>query len=159
MDPEASGAFIGLRAHHGPAELSRAVMEGAAFALFDAFEVLRGLGGDPNRIVLAGGGARSRTWTEIVAAIFELPVEPLEESEGSAMGAALVAGTALGWFDLASGAEKSARFGARIEPDQDAAEIYRDLFPIFQHGYRALKDDFHQLGQIAERARSASIRA
>lgn len=159
MDPEASGAFIGLRAHHGPAELSRAVMEGAAFALFDAFEVLRALGGAPNRIVLAGGGARSRTWTEIVAAIFDLPVEPLEESEGSAMGAAIVAGAALGWFDLASGTEKSARFGPRIEPNRDAAEIYRELFPIFQHGYRALEDDFHRLGQIAERARSASIRA
>jgi xylulokinase len=157
MDPEASGAFIGLRAHLGPAELSRAVMEGATFALLDAFTVLRELGGAPNRIVLAGGGARSRTWTEIVAAIFELPVEPLEESEGSAMGAALVAGTALGWFDLASGAEKSARFGPRIEPDQDAVEIYRDLFPIFQHSYRALEDDFHRLGQIAERARSSSI--
>src|SRR6478736_2017060 len=83
MDPEASGAFIGLRAQHGPAELSRAVMEGAAFALRDAFEVLRELGGAPARIVLSGGGARSQTWTEIVAGVFELPVDPLEESEGS----------------------------------------------------------------------------
>jgi xylulokinase len=158
MDPEASGAFIGLRAHHGPAELSRAVMEGAAFALRDAFEVLRELGGAPARIVLAGGGARSRTWTEIVAGIFDLPVDPLDESEGSAMGAAIVAGAALGWFDL-SGAAKTARFGPRIEPDPAAVEIYQQLYPIFQHGYLALADDFHRLSQIAARARSASISA
>lgn len=159
MDPEASGAFIGLRAHHGSAELSRAVMEGATFALRDAFEVLRELGGAPERIVLAGGGARSRTWTEIVSNVFDLPVDPLEESEGSAMGAAIVAGTALGWFDLAAGSQKSARFGPRIEPDPAAVEIYRELYPIFRHGYEALEDDAHRLGQIAARARSASINA
>jgi xylulokinase len=159
MDPEASGAFIGLRAQHGPAELSRAVMEGAAFSLLDAFSVLQELGGSPERIVLAGGGARSGTWTEIVASVFDLPVDPLEESEGSAMGAAIVAGASLGWFDLAEGAARSARIGPRIVPNPAAVEIYRELFPIFQHTYRALGDDFHRLGQIAARARSTSINA
>ncbi|HET9660763.1 MAG TPA: xylulokinase [Thermomicrobiales bacterium] len=159
MDPEASGAFIGLRAQHGPAELSRAVMEGAAFSLLDAFSVLQELGGSPERIVLAGGGARSRTWTEIVASVFDLPVDPLEESEGSAMGAAIVAGASLGWFDLAEGAARSARIGPRIVPNPAAVEIYRELFPLFQHTYRALRDDFHRLGQIAARARSTSINA
>jgi len=159
MDPDAAGAFIGLRAHHGPAALSRAVMEGAAFSLLDAFQVLQELGGTPERVVLAGGGARSRTWTEIVAGIFDLPVDPLEESEGSAMGAAIVAGTAIGWFDLDEGAALSARFGPRVEPDPAAVPIYAELHPIFQHAYQVLNDDFHALGRIAARARSASISA
>ena len=157
MDPDAAGAFIGLRAHHGQAELSRAVMEGAAFSLLDAYEVLHALGGRPERVVLAGGGARSRTWTRIIANVFDLPVDPLQESEGSAMGAAIVAGAAIGWFDLHEGASRSARYGPRVEPLPSAAAIYRELHPIFQHAYRALKDDFHQLGQIADRARSTSI--
>jgi xylulokinase len=159
MDPEASGAFIGLRASHGPAEMSRAVMEGAAFSLLDAFDVLRDLGGAPRRIVLAGGGARSQTWTEIIANVFDLPVDPLEESEGSAMGAAIVAGTAIDWFDLSEGARRSARFGARVDSHENDVGNYRALHPIFQHAYQALADDFHQLGQIAARARSASINA
>jgi xylulokinase len=157
MDPDASGAFIGLRAHHGPAELSRAVMEGSTFALLDAFEVLEELGGAPERIVLAGGGTRSPTWARIVAGIFDLPVDPLEESEGSAMGAAIVAGTAIGWFDPATGSRRSARFGPRIEPDPAAAAIYRELYPHFRHAYQALKDEFHALGAIAGRARAASM--
>lgn len=157
MDPDAAGAFIGLRAHHGPAELSRAVMEGAVFSLLDAFEVLQELGGKPERIVLAGGGVRSQTWTQIVADIFDLPVEPLEESEGSAMGAAIVAGATIGWFDLAGGAMRSARYGHRIEPESNSVAIYRALHPIFQHTYQVLKDDFHELGRIAERARSVSM--
>ena len=37
MDPEASGAFLGLKAQHGSAALTRAVMEGSVFALFDAY--------------------------------------------------------------------------------------------------------------------------
>ena len=157
MDPDASGAFLGLKAHHGPDELTRSVMEGSVFALYDAFEVLEELSGAPARIVLAGGGARSRVWTQIVADIFALPVDPLEESEGSALGAAIVAGTAVGWFDLADGAHRSARFGERIEPQPAAVAIYRELHPIFQHAYQALKDDLHALGDIASRARAASI--
>ncbi len=159
MDPEASGAFIGLKAHHGPAELTRSVMEGSVFALYDAFEVLAELGGAPERIVLAGGGARSQIWTQIVADIFDLPVDPLEQSEGSAMGAAIVAGTMMEWFDLASGAQLSARFGRRIEPKADAASIYRELHPIFQHTFQSLQADLHALGNIASRARAASISA
>ena len=134
-------------------------MEGSVFALYDAFEVLAELGGTPERIVLAGGGARSRIWTQIVADIFELPVDPLEQSEGSAMGAAIVAGAMVGWFDLSGGARRSARFGPRIEPRADAAAVYRELHPIFQHAYQALRDDFHALGDIASRARAASISA
>ena len=159
MDPDASGAFLGLKAHHGPDELTRSVMEGAVFALFDAFAVLRELGGAPERIVLAGGGARSRAWTHIVSDIFDLPVDPLEESEGSAMGAAIVAGTMVGWFDLAEGARRSSRFGRRVNPETSAVLIYRELYPIFQHTYIALKDDLHELGTVASRARAASINA
>lgn len=157
MDPDASGAFLGLKAHHGQADLTRAVMEGSVFALLDAFEVLRELGGAPQRIVLAGGGARSRAWTQIVADVFDMPVDPLEASEGSAMGAAIVAGTMLGWFDLAKGAERSARFGPRVEPNVNAVAIYRELHPVFQHAYQVLRDDLHTLGDIASRARAASI--
>ncbi|MEZ4665903.1 MAG: xylulokinase [Thermomicrobiales bacterium] len=159
MDPDATGAFIGLTANHGQAELTRSVMEGSVFALLDAFQVLRELGGSPERIVLAGGGARSRVWTQIVADIFDLPVDPLVESEGSAMGAAIVAGTAVGWYDLESGSHRSARNGPRVEPNARSAEIYRALHPIFRRAYLALRDDIHALGAIAARARLASISA
>jgi xylulokinase len=159
MDPDASAAFFGLKAQHGPDELTRSVMEGSVFALLDAFAVLRELSGEPERIVLAGGGARSRTWTQIVADIFGLPVDPLEESEGSAMGAAIVAGTMVGWFDLAEGARRSSHYGRRVNPETSAVTIYRELYPIFQHAYLALKDDLHALGAISSRARAASINA
>ncbi|TXG79044.1 MAG: xylulokinase [Thermomicrobiales bacterium] len=159
MDPDASGAFIGLTANHGKAELTRSVMEGSVFALLDAFQVLQELGGAPERIVLAGGGARSHVWTQIVADIFGLPVDPLEESEGSAMGAAIVAGAASGWFELAEGARRSARFGLRVDPNPVAAGIYQELHPIFQRAYQVLRDDLHTLGDIASRARAVSISA
>jgi xylulokinase len=159
MDPNASGAFLGLKAQHGPKELTRSVMEGSVFALLDAFAVLRELGGDPERIVLAGGGARSRAWTQIVADIFDLPVDPLEESEGSAMGAAIVAGAMAGWFDLAEGARRSSRFGRQVKPETSAVTVYCELYPIFQHTYLALRDDLHALGAIAARARATSINA
>lgn len=159
MDPDAAGAFLGLRASHEPADLARAVLEGTMLALRDAFAVLEELGGSPSRIVLAGGGARSTTWSRICADLFDLPVDPLQESEGSAMGAAIVAGRAIGWFDLSTGASLAAIFASRIEPEPNAVAIYRDIRPIFSHAYLALREDLHRLGQIAVRARSASISA
>jgi xylulokinase len=107
--------------------------------------------------VLAGGGARSQSWAKIVAGMFDLSVDPLEGSEGSAMGAAIVAGASIGWIDLREGANLSARFGPRFEPDPAAFGDLPRALPHFRHGYRALKGDFHALGAIASRARAASI--
>lgn len=73
------------------------------------------------------------------------------------MGAAIVAATAIGWFDLAEGATISARYGPRVEPRPAAAAIYADLFTHFARAYPALRDDFHALGEIAARARAISI--
>src|SRR5665811_2331903 len=44
FDPTASGALVGLRIGHGPAEVTRAVLEGVAYALGEGLDLMRGLG-------------------------------------------------------------------------------------------------------------------
>jgi len=58
LDPQARGAFIGLRFSHCQGDLIRAVMEGVVFALRDSLEEFRKLGIKPSYIVASGGGAK-----------------------------------------------------------------------------------------------------
>jgi xylulokinase len=151
MDPDARGVFLGLTARHGRGHLVRAVMEGVAFSLFEAFAMLRDLGAAPEQIVLAGGGARSAVWRQIMADVFEMPVFPALEPDQSAMGAAITAGAAIGWFDPVEASRQWARLGSPIEPMEGNTAVYRELLPIFRGVYPAHRTDFKTLRQIESR--------
>src|SRR5262249_24823490 len=91
-DPDARGAFAGLTLRHGRGALVRAVLEGVAYGLRDSLELLRELGVRPEVGRVSGGGARSELWRRIVASVLDLPLERTAAEEGSAFGAALLAG-------------------------------------------------------------------
>ena len=117
MDPYARGILLGLGASHSRAELVRAVLEGVTLACYDAYQVLVELGAHPDRVIMAGGGARSELWQQIVADVFSLPVQRLEQGDQSAWGAILLAGGGIGLFDPQFAAQEWARYGPPSEPD------------------------------------------
>ena len=145
MDPQARGLFLGLSATHGRAELVRAVMEGVALAAYDAYQTLVELGADPERIIMAGGGARSQLWQQIVADVFGLSVQRLTGGEQSALGAILLAGAGIGLFDLGSAAQSWASYDPPIEPDCQRHAFYQSLLPLFRSAYQKHREDFRQL--------------
>jgi xylulokinase len=145
LDPQARGLFLGLTAQHGRAELVRAVLEGVALACYDAYSVLAEAGPAPARIVLAGGGGRSRLWQQIIADLFGLPVQQLTVAEQSALGAALLAGAGAGIFDLIEAAQTWATYGAPVEPEPQRHALYQGLLPLFRSAYQKHREDFRQL--------------
>ncbi|HEX9921670.1 MAG TPA: xylulokinase [Anaerolineae bacterium] len=149
MDPQARGLFLGLSANHGQAEFVRSVLEGVALACYDAYQVLAELGVRPERIVMAGGGARSRLWQQIVADIFGLPVRRLDVSDQSALGAALLAGAGVGQFDPVQAAQDWARYGPPLDPDQQQLAIYQDMLSLFRDAYQKHRTNFHRLQALA----------
>ena len=148
MDPNARGVFLGLTSAHGRGHLIRAVLEGVAFSMWEAFSVLRELGSNPARIVLAGGGARAPLWRQIVADVFELPVTPALDSDQSAIGAAMTAGAAIGAIALAAACRVWPRYDATVEPNSRAAPVYQELMPVFRATYIAHESDFRVLKSI-----------
>ena len=74
-DPDARGAFCGLSVTHGRGALTRAVLEGVAFALRDCLDTVRDVGATTARGRVSGGGSRSRLWLQIVATALEIPLE------------------------------------------------------------------------------------
>jgi len=145
MDPLARGAFLGLRDHHTQAHMTRAVLEGATFAACTAWQVMCEVAPEARSITLAGGGARSPVWRQIVADIFNLPVRPLEVAEQSAWGAALLAGEAVGWWQASEQAQQSLVLGEVVAPRRHAVAMYAELLPLFQEAYSANRKLFHAL--------------
>jgi xylulokinase len=150
MDPKARGLFLGLAASHGQAELVRAVIEGVGLACFDAFSVLSELDATPKKIVMAGGGASSLIWRQIIADIFNLPVQQLLVKEQSAIGAILLAGCGIGLFDLGSTAYEWATYGTPLEPNLDRHAIYQELLGIFRNAYQKHREDFRRLQKFRQ---------
>ena len=133
FDPDARGAFTGLSLRHDRGALWRAMLEGVAFGLRDSLELLRALGVQAEVGRVSGGGARSELWLKIVASVLQLPLERTESEEGSAYGAALLAGVRAGVFaDADEAVARCVRVQDRIEPEWDYAEAYerfRRLYP------------------------------
>ncbi|MBN1221189.1 MAG: xylulokinase [Anaerolineae bacterium] len=152
MDPQARGLFLGLTASHGQAELVRAVLEGVALACYDAYRVLVELEREPNQIIMAGGGARSQLWQQIIADVFALPVQRLEVGEQSALGALLLAGGGIDLFEPGAMAHEWAAYGPPIEPNPQRHALYQEILPIFRDAYQKHCEDFRELQKICASA-------
>ncbi len=140
FDPEARGAFCGLTLSHGRAHLTRAVLEGVAFALRDCLDSVRAVGAAPDRGRVSGGGSRSRLWLTMVASILELPLEIMATDQGSAFGAALLGGVAAGVYrDIDQAAEACVRVTDVVDPVPDWIRPYREVRAIFRDCYPALR--------------------
>jgi xylulokinase len=139
-DPNARGAFVGLTLRHDRGALVRAVLEGVAYGLRDSLELLRGLGVEADVGRASGGGARSDLWLRIAATVFDLPLERPVVEEGSAYGAALLAGVAAGTFsDVHEAVEACVRTTGRVEPEPSWREAYEAGYARFRALYPALR--------------------
>ena len=94
--PDASGELLGLRTHHGPAEVSRAVLEGVTAGLAHAVRAFRRTGTAADELLLVGGAARSEVWGQLLADWLDLPIARPSVAEAAARGAAIQAAHVIG---------------------------------------------------------------
>ena len=127
-------------------------MEGVTLACRDAFSALRDVGAGPERIVMAGGGARSPFWRQMVADVFGLPVYALTTTDQAAMGAALLGAAGVCGEDPVALAQSWARYGGATEPNMARHAQYDELSTLFRGAYAATIGVSHRLGEWAEMA-------
>ncbi|MCD4686945.1 MAG: xylulokinase, partial [Anaerolineae bacterium] len=92
MDPHATGAFVGLTTRHTQAHMTRAVLEGVAYAFRDCLETLRVAGPVPDHFLIGGGGSQGPLWRTILASVLNVSLQTIEGREHTAVGAAMLAG-------------------------------------------------------------------
>jgi xylulokinase len=139
-DAAARGAFTGLSLRHDRGALARATLEGVAYGLRDSLELLRQLGVNPQAGRISGGGSRSELWSRIVASVLDIPLERTESEEGSAFGAALLAGVRSGEFaSVEDAVARCVRVRDRVEPDRAWVADYERGYHRYRLLYPALR--------------------
>ena len=151
-DPFARGAWIGLTSRHGPAHLTRSILEGVAFGLKDIFCLMRDAGlGSIDQVRLSGGGAKSPLWRQILADILATELVTVNTTEGAAYGAALLAGIGAGiWRDADTACAATIRITDRVAPNPQTVQTYQSLHEHYQTLYPTLKPTFHALSNSIE---------
>ena len=138
-DADIRGHFADLSHGTGRAELVQAVLEGVCFALKDCVQALEQAGTRIDRLLAVGGGARSRTWLQILASILNVPVDlPSEGDFGASLGAARLAQAAVHGFDREI--FRVPPLSATILPERDHVAAYEDAYESWQRLYPALKN-------------------
>jgi xylulokinase len=148
-DPSARGAFIGLTSRHTSAHMARAVMEGVAFGLRDCMELIQQLHTPVVEVRCSGGGARSPLWRIIQASVFERELVLVDNPEGAAFGAALLAGVGGGVFGSVDEAVDLTvhALGADM-PDEAWARAYEREYEMYKTAYRMLTPLFASLATL-----------
>jgi xylulokinase len=85
--------FAGLTPSHTAAHLARALVEGVAF---DAARCLDRAAPDAVELSLAGDGASMALWRQVLSGVANRPVVARRHGEAASVGAAIVAGRAMG---------------------------------------------------------------
>ena len=135
-DAAARGQFLQLSHRTDRAAMTRALMEGVAFAFRDNLDALAAAGTRVERVLATGGGAASRTWLAMLAGALDMPVDLPAETEGAAFGAARLG------LIAAEGAEPGAiltppALRATIEPGH--TDAYAAAQARWRAAYPALK--------------------
>jgi glycerol kinase len=121
-DPYARGTIVGLTRGNGRAHLARAALEAIAYQTVDAVRAMEAASGLELEELKADGGAAVNGWLmQFQADVLGAPVVVPEVSETTALGAAYLAGVAVGQWseDDVRGMWREA---ARYEPKMSADE-------------------------------------
>ncbi|WP_270395585.1 FGGY-family carbohydrate kinase [Mediterraneibacter massiliensis] len=134
------GAFLGLTLYHGRYHMARAVMEGVVYEMYAIIKAYEQAGIEVKTIRLAGGAAKSKVWTQMIADITQVPVIIYENADAAARGAGIIAAVGAGIYaDFTQAAEKFQTKCRKILPHVEKKEIYRKNYIRYQQGFQELK--------------------
>jgi glycerol kinase len=129
-DPHAGGLLIGLRRDTRPGHIARAALESIAFQVADVLEAVRSETGEPLAALRVDGGAAvNDLLMQFQADVLGVPVVRPRVTETTALGAAYLAGLAVGFWhspeDLRSLRAGDTRFEPRMDRAEAAARVTR----------------------------------
>ena len=135
------GALIGLTLAHKKGDIIRAALEGITFNIRLMCEAMEEQAGFPfEEIRFIGGGSKSPLWREIEANILNKKIVTLSaQQEANSLGAAIVAGVALGVFEsFEKAVQQFIKIREMIVPEPKTKTLYEKRFHVFNKAYAAL---------------------
>ena len=116
-DPHARGTIVGMTLGTGAGHVARAALEGIAFQVAELLDALAAdAGAAPGEMRVDGGAARNDLLMQFQADVSGLPVVRPEVTESTALGAAYLAGLAVGYWQGVEELAENWRAERRFEP-------------------------------------------
>lgn len=149
LDEQARAVFFGLSGVHTRQHMLRAVMEGVVYAQRQCMDVLRGMQVLPSRLFATGGGGKSRLWRQMLSDVLNIQVQTIQNAEGPALGAAILAGVGTGLYpDVPAACRQMIAPGPPQQPNAASTEVYEGFYQLYASLYPALKNAFHELKKL-----------
>lgn len=147
-NPDARGAFIGMSLASKREDVLRAVMEGVTMNLGLIVNIFR-QHVPMEAITVIGGGAKSAVWRQMMADIYDCPIESLNFlEEATSMGAAVIGGVAVGLFNDFEVIHRFIKVDHVSTPNPASQQRYRQMMPLLEKAYRALLPVYDDLAKI-----------
>ncbi|MCL2214170.1 MAG: autoinducer-2 kinase [Treponema sp.] len=118
----------------------RAIMENACLVTLGHLRLVEeATGKRPEKIVFAGGAAKSKLWPQILCDVLGIPVDVPEVKEATALGAAIMAGKGIGIYSgICEAAGNLVKTEKTFFPDVKNREVYDKAFKNWQTVYQPM---------------------
>lgn len=149
LDSNSRGVFFGLSGVHTKYHMLRAVLEGVMYSQRHCLDVFEEMGLSFEQMFTTGGGGKSKLWRQMMTDMYTCPVTTIDNLEGPALGAAILAGVGTGIYDSVEQAvEEIIQPGITQNPIPENTQQYYKFYEIYLSLYPALKNSFEELANL-----------
>lgn len=146
FDTRSKGAVVGLTFATTKTDFVKAILDGLTLELRLNLEILREGGVEIHELRAIGGGAQSTLWLQLKADATGIPIAVPAVTEAAGMGAAVLAGTAAGFFDdPISAVDTHLKIKKVYRPRSPIKALYDERYALYKALYPAVKEINHQL--------------
>lgn len=146
-NPDAKGAFIGLKMENERRDVLRSVLEGVTMNLGVILEILR-KNIDIDEILVIAGGAKGAVWRQMMADVFNARIKaPAMLEEANSMGAAVTGGVGVGLFESFDAIDRFLDIVHVHEPDPEAVRAYAPVKELFELCYQSMLPVYERMAR------------
>jgi len=137
-DANVRGVFLGLSHDTDTIQMTRAVLQGVAFAFRDSQNALASAGTELDSAYAIGGGSKSGYWLQLIASALKLPLHTTADGDyGAGLGAARLGMIAAESADPEQVCQKPP-VSQTIEPKNELFDHYSHEFNRYQQAYKSI---------------------
>lgn len=140
-DFESKGAILGLTMSTTRHDIVKGILDSLTYELKINIEEMSRAGIGIKELRAVGGAAKSPFWMQIKADITGRSVSTLKVREAACLGAAILAGTAVGAYkSLDEAVDATVKLKDTYDPDPKAVGLYEEKYGIYKEIYSTLKN-------------------
>jgi xylulokinase len=149
LDPNSKGMILGIDLETDKPRIARAILDSNAYDLRLNLEKLEKSGIKVEKIVAIGGGAKLSSWVQLKSDVLGKIFVTLNNTEVASMGAALLAGIAIGEYRSPQDAiAHTVKETESFKPDINNQKIYSDRYLIYNDIYKITNKLLHRINKL-----------